>query len=803
MGLESFSEPDPDDFLLDMDNEEKQNEDEDEDEDEERDEYFDTRLPSASTSTSSASTSEDVDMEEDSVDPVTPSSNARFTIVPPPPPPKMRDDDDGKEIKHEMFDGDDNIEDDWVDPSVPTPISSVPSSMHVPPPAAPAAPTYVRAHTSLRMHNKTNPKGRKEVPLESRPKSATTTAAGTLPFFCHGWGVSAAAGASATPYVERDDGRKEDAYDSCEGWREVPRPSCGHAYSSSTNIEYAQAVDFVDRALFTYERAFIAAFTFTTGTNRLDFDRVENRPFFLAIHRQISDLSRRGCTRTAFEFSRLLYGLDPHSDPHGAVFHLDLLAVKGGMGEWLVDLFEYHDQVREGKEQEECGKGMWGTWGKGGKAKEMRKMDPSLLPGWAYARALVLRVAEGDKANDTLPSAKALEEAIRSFPEVVPLLADKLEVALPGYIRSHESFRVNTDAGTLPPSHAALHALAHMYTAHSSAPWKDPSYSFLPSWFLSSTTSLFPTPASLPSSSSLPSTPRRTALLFLLSDTKVQRMLVRHVMVLEGTHRRFLPKDILMGGQGGAGGAGLACDPVPLGTGVNRYDDVYFEGVEDAFAWSERGRGRGGAVDEEDERMLEAVIRDREVRMRVLQFLRGLRAQFPGGLGEMLERIGPEAVEDVLGQVQGSIVGDEEAGGMPGAFAAAAVDEGGGAAVEGQGERVPVVEPEPRREVVPTQEEEGDEDEDEHRDISERSGKILEWCCGLNHQYGNRIRDEKFLQSTPGTYICFVLQAATTSGVLELSLSCSFCPKRLRRQPVHFFIKCNRMPNPRRASSVS
>ncbi|KNZ76229.1 Transcription factor 25 [Termitomyces sp. J132] len=471
--------------------------------------------------------------------------------------------------------------------------------------------------------------------------------------------------------------------------------------------EYAQAVDFVDRALFTYERALIGAFTFTTGTNRLDFDRVENRPFFLAIHRQISDLSRRGCTRTAFEFSRLLYGLDPHSDPHGAVFHLDLLAVKGGMGEWLVDLFEYHDQVREGK------------------AKEMRKMDPSLLPGWAYARALVLRVAEGDKANDTSPSAKALEEAIRSFPEVVPLLADKLEVALPGYIRSHESFRVNTDAGTLPPSHAALHALAHMYTAHSSAPWKDPSYSFLPSWFLSLTTSLFPTPSSLPSSSSLPSTPRRTALLSLLSNMEVQRMLVRHVMVLEGTHRRllsFLPKDILMGGQGGAGGAGLACDPVPPGTGVSRYDDVYFEGVEDAFAWSGRGRGRGGAVDEEDERMLEAVIRDREVRMRVLQFLRGLRMQFPGGLREMLERIGPEAVEDVLGQVQGLIVGDEEAGGMPGAFAAAAVDEGGGAAVEGQGERVPVVEPEPRREVVPTQEEEGDEDEDEdedeHRDTS-------------------------------------------------------------------------------------
>jgi hypothetical protein len=51
--------------------------------------------------------------------------------------------------------------------------------------------------------------------------------------------------------------------------------------------EYSQAVSFVERALFTYERAFMGAFTFTTGQNRLDFDCVENRPFFLALHRQV------------------------------------------------------------------------------------------------------------------------------------------------------------------------------------------------------------------------------------------------------------------------------------------------------------------------------------------------------------------------------------------------------------------------------------------------------------------------------------------------------------------------------------
>lgn len=57
--------------------------------------------------------------------------------------------------------------------------------------------------------------------------------------------------------------------------------------------EHSTAADMIDRALFGYERAFLGtSFNFTTGANRLDFDRVENRPFFLAVHRQI------GCARS-------------------------------------------------------------------------------------------------------------------------------------------------------------------------------------------------------------------------------------------------------------------------------------------------------------------------------------------------------------------------------------------------------------------------------------------------------------------------------------------------------------------------
>ena len=49
--------------------------------------------------------------------------------------------------------------------------------------------------------------------------------------------------------------------------------------SNLSCIEHSTAADYVDRSLFTYERAFVGAFNYTSGANRLDFDHVENRPF--------------------------------------------------------------------------------------------------------------------------------------------------------------------------------------------------------------------------------------------------------------------------------------------------------------------------------------------------------------------------------------------------------------------------------------------------------------------------------------------------------------------------------------------
>ena len=92
--------------------------------------------------------------------------------------------------------------------------------------------------------------------------------------------------------------------------------------------------------------------------------------------------------RTAFEFARLLLSLDPGRDPHGALFHLDYLAVRSGQNEWLL--------------------GMWDTWmeivrafgPKGPDDEEMMSIE--FIPGWWWARALAtwnLEIARGNKVT--------------------------------------------------------------------------------------------------------------------------------------------------------------------------------------------------------------------------------------------------------------------------------------------------------------------------------------------------------------------------------------------------------------------
>ncbi|VDC02206.1 unnamed protein product [Peniophora sp. CBMAI 1063] len=345
--------------------------------------------------------------------------------------------------------------------------------------------------------------------------------------------------------------------------------------------EHSTAVDFIDRAIFTYERAFIGGFNFS-GSNRLDFSRVENRPFFLALHRQTIDQQRRGVFRTAFEWARLLWSLDPWSDPHGALLHLDFLAIKSGMHNWLLNVIRVLD-----------GRGPL--------------FD---IPGWAYAKALALKANKDDEG-----AKEALESAVREWPSVVPLLADKCDIALSGDVRGHRAFRIFTKDMFSDEDETLLHLLSHLYVQRSAPLWKDPTTQ---SWFASIV-------ESVTASGKLPSTPTDTASHVVVLGTPAQRLL------------SYIPQHLLR--------ENFTCDPLPPPHAASKYDDAFFASAEDPFSILPTPRSTAA-----QNRLLERVIPDGEMRRQIQELFDahpGLRGQFPGGVVQFAQIVG-QLPEDQL-----------------------------------------------------------------------------------------------------------------------------------------------------------
>ncbi|CCL99007.1 uncharacterized protein FIBRA_01015 [Fibroporia radiculosa] len=400
--------------------------------------------------------------------------------------------------------------------------------------------------------------------------------------------------------------------------------------------EHSTAADYIDRALFTYERAFVGSFNFTNGVNRLDFDQVQNRPFFLALHRQVSDLQRRGCVRAAFEFARLLYSLDPWTDPHGALLHLDYLAIKAGMSQWLLDMWDFFSS----KANDSSGFG--------------GRLRVTVLPGWVYARALALFMreeAKGDKEHTS--STNALQDAILAFPSIVPLLADRADIPLSSTIRGHGAFRIHPDASSLSTQYTAiLHLLSHLYAQRSFSLWKIPENS---SWFARTINATLP---SLPPSYET-TAPGYVGFVSLFSKPALAHSVYRHAIVLEASCRRlfgFIPRHVTNAKH-------LACDPLPPPTRVNEYDAEFFKGAEDALAARPRGR-------KASERALEQLIPDPVFRRQLQAFFEAhpdFAQRFPGGIvqfAQIAAQLPEEVLEDMMIAEAGG--GPPARGGMPG-----------------------------------------------------------------------------------------------------------------------------------------
>ncbi|TDL17622.1 DUF654-domain-containing protein, partial [Rickenella mellea] len=416
--------------------------------------------------------------------------------------------------------------------------------------------------------------------------------------------------------------------------------------------EHAQSVDYLNRALYTYERSFIGAFTFTTGMNRLDFDRVENRPFYLAVARMITDLQRRGCPRTAFEFARLLLSLDPHTDPQGALLYLDYLSIRAGMHDWMLDMWT----LDAGVKTESLGK----------------SFNVTALPGWAYGRALALRAKEEARGvKNGEDSTAALKEAILAFPSILPLLADKADITLPNDLRGHWAFRVHVDATSLSSqTEATLHLLSHLYAIRSSSLWKPAATA---TWLKSTATSVF---NSFNRKNTHNLLARFNTQFSFASPTSSPDLLsfsiYRHVLLLDSTSSRrltaFFPRRVMEAPS-------LSCDPIPPLTRVNEYDATFFAGSEDVFAFRPRTRREREA----DGRILAQMIPDAAIRQELQAIYDArphIQERFPGGVVQFARAAAemPEVLAGLIFGVDGEGLDGAGAGAggggdvMPGGF---------------------------------------------------------------------------------------------------------------------------------------
>ncbi|KAL0138098.1 transcriptional repressor TCF25-domain-containing protein [Mucor lusitanicus] len=174
---------------------------------------------------------------------------------------------------------------------------------------------------------------------------------------------------------------------------------------SKQSGDWHAAGDFIERALYACERAFHPQFSLATGTARLSYKKPENRSFFLAVFRQIQFLTRRGCWKTAFEFNKLLFSLDPVSDPLGALLSLDYHALSAKEYEYVLK--------------------MQSEWKTDGRLYPVNLAD---MPNFAYSSAYAkFKMSEKSKnSEDVVQATLMMKEAIQKYPLVYCRLLEKL-----------------------------------------------------------------------------------------------------------------------------------------------------------------------------------------------------------------------------------------------------------------------------------------------------------------------------------------------------------------------------------------
>ncbi|SPO31369.1 uncharacterized protein UTRI_06499 [Ustilago trichophora] len=441
--------------------------------------------------------------------------------------------------------------------------------------------------------------------------------------------------------------------------------------------DLGQAADFNDRALFALERCASPYFTSclsstTSGPPLVNFNKIENRAFYLAIHRNIGFLGRRGTWRTALEWSKLLLGLGQDGeDHHAALLWIDFLAIKSRQHRWLLDLIQRLDEQRsrasnavshvdelsvpartliDSTDKEPAGEG----------DRYSGTLDWCL--GLAYSRALAFRAIEKEEGDKThIRSNAALRLAIARFPAVVPLLCNKAGVELPSKIAGHPMFqlesRFSSSKDTLPD------LLTHIYVLRSESLWKEPGFG---EWLRSTAMSLSD---ALIADFDL-GNKRQTQPGVASHNTR--QGIYRHILVSDvpDTVRQqliaYLPPSITGSSEqmDAFDSVPPTCSPLPASASeadvevesVTRYNDEYFAPIMAEISSSRSsGQRGGGGAGEGGAGMMQAF-------RRALQGLGGLQ-----GWDAAMENMDDETRGDLMAQVM-QMAQAAQQDGMPGGF---------------------------------------------------------------------------------------------------------------------------------------
>ncbi|KAJ3295412.1 Transcription factor 25 [Blyttiomyces sp. JEL0837] len=208
------------------------------------------------------------------------------------------------------------------------------------------------------------------------------------------------------------------------------------------NGDINTASEYVERALYTYERSFHTLFNLSNAATslRLSYTHPQNRTFYLSLFKHTFYITRKGCWRTAMELSKLCLSLDPEDDMLGCRLVLDFWGCKAGECEWVLSV--------------------WREWnGDGGEDEGVEG-----LPNWSFSVAWCLR-----ELGHHEKSTNQLKKAMLQYPSMVSKVMAKCTVT---DSRIKGIFVTNDEPET--ESEKAVEVLIDLYVERAHSLWKEP-----------------------------------------------------------------------------------------------------------------------------------------------------------------------------------------------------------------------------------------------------------------------------------------------------------------------------------------